>query len=183
GQIDHPALQRIADLERRHRLWAANVVDLHLALAVGIDLVDEALKAAGIKGLLGEGGDGLQRHLLSPHRHGGGHEKKNRQRQPNWTMHALLPSFPFVPTGGNKSTGPCQSATCRPWRPRQRWPGCPSPRAAARLAALLWQPPPGRRAVQSGSKLFGRAQRARWRAHRGGQLPGINLLPGARTLA
>src|SRR6185295_17772191 len=67
-------------------------------------------------------------------------------------------------------------------------PGSAGPAAPPRarppaLAALLWQPPPGRRAAQSGSKLFGRAQRARWRAHRGGQLPGINLLPGARTLA
>src|SRR5262245_66392326 len=31
--------------------------------------------------------------------------------------------------------------------------------------------------------LFGRAQGARWWSHRGGQLPGVDLLPRARTLA
>ena len=68
GDVHHLGAHRIADLERRHRPRAADVIDLHLALAVRVHLLDEALEVLGKLGALGEGGDRAQRHLLGQDR-------------------------------------------------------------------------------------------------------------------
>ena len=65
GDVDDAGFERIADLERRHGLGAADVVDADLALALGVHNLDEALEAAGIEGLLRKRGYAFERHLLS----------------------------------------------------------------------------------------------------------------------
>ena len=77
GDVDHAVLERIADLERRHRLRPADVVDLDHALAVGVDLLDEPLEAARVERLLGKRRDALERHLLSA-----GDAGRSRQHKP-----------------------------------------------------------------------------------------------------
>ena len=64
GDVDHAALERIADFEWRHRLRPADIIDLDHALAVGIDLVDEFLEAARVSRFLRECRDGAQRDFL-----------------------------------------------------------------------------------------------------------------------
>src|SRR5262245_60752134 len=83
----------------------------------------------------------------------------------------------------NKSTGPCRSAT---WVWGQRL--APAAALGGRAQAGTpggggpgTAPPPAR--LFCSQALFGGAQGVRRRAHGGGQLPGINLLPGARIVA
>ena len=97
GDVDDTSLERIADLERRHRLGSADVVDLNHALAVGIDLVDEPLETAGVECLLRECRNALQRHLLGTGcARGGDHqERPKRASQPVPTVssvHGCVPS-------------------------------------------------------------------------------------------
>ena len=64
GDIDDTVLERVADFKRRHGLRAADVVDADDALARLVHALDEALEAARIGSLLGEGGDGAQGDFL-----------------------------------------------------------------------------------------------------------------------
>jgi hypothetical protein len=63
--VDDAALQRFADLERRHRLRPADIIDLDLAFAFGVDALDEFLEAARISCFLGKGRNGAKRNFLS----------------------------------------------------------------------------------------------------------------------
>src|SRR5215207_726841 len=62
--IDDAVLQRIADLEWRHRLRPADVLDADDAPALAVHAVDELLEAARIEGVLGEGRDAAKDDLL-----------------------------------------------------------------------------------------------------------------------
>src|SRR6188474_2622376 len=46
GYVDDAGLERIADLERRHGLGAADIIDADLTLALGVHDLDEALETA-----------------------------------------------------------------------------------------------------------------------------------------
>src|SRR5215472_4211488 len=63
-EIDNAGFERVADLERRHGLRSADIVDLKDALAVAIHPLDEELEAARIGGLFGEGGNRAQGDFL-----------------------------------------------------------------------------------------------------------------------
>ena len=62
--IDNAGFERVADLERRHGLRSADIVDLKHALAVAIHALDEELETARIGGLFGEGGNRAQGDFL-----------------------------------------------------------------------------------------------------------------------
>ena len=64
GHVDHAVAQRVRLLEGGYGLRAADVVDLHDALAFVVDLLDELLEAAREVGAFLEGVDRLQRHFL-----------------------------------------------------------------------------------------------------------------------
>jgi hypothetical protein len=55
--VDHAALHRLADLERRYRLRAADEVDLQQALAVLVEVGDPVERALDVELVLGKGAD------------------------------------------------------------------------------------------------------------------------------
>ena len=92
GDVDHAGFERIADLEGRHRLGAADVVDADLALALGVDDVDEALEAARVQRLLGERGDALERHLLGVSCGARGRQNQRCRSSGQSVVHDVLPA-------------------------------------------------------------------------------------------
>jgi hypothetical protein len=79
--IDDAVLQRIADLEWRHRLWAADIIDLNDTLAGRVDAVDEAFNPARIGGFLGECRYRSKRHFARSRSTRMGENSNNEQKR------------------------------------------------------------------------------------------------------
>ena len=99
---------------------AADVVDLHQALAVGVHLLDEALESSSRTGLFGKGRDRLQRHLLGLGRSGGKREQARRAKQ---SFSSQFPRVGFV--------------SARPWNHVSGTLGKPKPRHATTRSGAL----------------------------------------------